>query len=171
MRQDDLQSAAEQTRSLKDEVDILRERSARLENAQSTIDSMRRKVEEGNELKRQLRKLEEKNSQYIQQNMELEEVYNSNTPRNFPFWFGFISLCGLFLQELKKLGPWKSQMELQKKQIAEVQGALDDERRRADKFELQYKNIVERNEALTLEKEVIMCHRPSYCSLLIYSSL
>lgn len=35
---------------------------------------MRRKVEEGNELKRQLRKLEEKNSQYIQQNMELEEV-------------------------------------------------------------------------------------------------
>lgn len=55
-------------------MDILRERSAKLENAQSTIDSMRRKVEEGNELKRQLRKLEEKNSQYIQQNMELEEV-------------------------------------------------------------------------------------------------
>ena len=80
MRQDDLQSAAEQTRSLKDEVDILRERSARLENAQSTIDSMRRKVEEGNEL-------EEKNSQYIQQNMELEEVQISNTPlSNFTFW-------------------------------------------------------------------------------------
>ena len=80
MRQDDQQSAAEQTRSLKDEVDILRERSARLENAQSTIDSMRRKVEEGNEL-------EEKNSQYIQQNMELEEVQISNTPlSNFTFW-------------------------------------------------------------------------------------
>ena len=58
------------------------------------------------------------------------------------------------VQELKKLGPWKSQLELQKKQIAEVQSTLDDERRRADKFELQYKNIVERNEALTLEKEV-----------------
>jgi predicted nucleic acid-binding Zn-ribbon protein len=55
---------------------------------------------------------------------------------------------------LKKLGPWKSQLELQKKQIAEVQSALDEERRRADKFELQHKNIVERNEALTLEKEV-----------------
>ena len=87
MRQDDQHCAAEQTRSLKDEVDILRERSARLENAQSTIDSMRRKVEEGNELKRQLRKLEEKNSQYIQQNMELEEVQISNTPlSNFTFW-------------------------------------------------------------------------------------
>lgn len=35
---------------------------------------MRRKVEEGNELKRQLRKLEEKYSQCIQQNMELEEA-------------------------------------------------------------------------------------------------
>ena len=80
MRQDDQHCAAEQTRSLKDEVDILRERSARLENAQSTIDSMRRKVEEGNEL-------EEKNSQYIQQNMELEEVQISNTPlSNFTFW-------------------------------------------------------------------------------------
>ena len=56
----------------------MRERSAKLENAQSTIDSMRRKVEEGNELKRQLRKLEEKNSQYIQQNMELEEVSLDN---------------------------------------------------------------------------------------------
>lgn len=55
---------------------------------------------------------------------------------------------------MKKLGPWKSQLELQKKQIAEVQAALDDERRRADKFELQFKNVVERNEALTLEKEV-----------------
>ena len=55
-------------------MDILREKSARLENAQSTIDSMRRKVEEGNELKRQLRKLEEKYSQCIQHNMELEEA-------------------------------------------------------------------------------------------------
>ena len=55
---------------------------------------------------------------------------------------------------MKKLGPWKSQLELQKKQIAEVQATLDDERRRADKFELQFKNLLERNEALTLEKEV-----------------
>lgn len=58
------------------------------------------------------------------------------------------------LQELKKLGPWKSQLEVQKKQIAEVQATLDDERRRADKFELQFKNLLERNEALMLEKEV-----------------
>ena len=57
-----------------DEVDILRERSGRLTTAESTIDSMRKKVEEGNELKRQLRKLDEKNAQYVQQNMELEEV-------------------------------------------------------------------------------------------------
>lgn len=156
MRQDDLQSAAEQTRSLKDEVDILRERSARLENAQSTIDSMRRKVEEGNELKRQLRKLEEKNSQYIQQNMELEEVYSYAHSENFPFGFDSFHIVW-FAQELKKLGPWKSQLELQRKQIAEVQSALDEERRRADKFELQHKNIVERNEALTLEKEVKKC--------------
>jgi protein HOOK3 len=156
MRQDDLQSAAEQTRSLKDEVDILRERSARLENAQSTIDSMRRKVEEGNELKRQLRKLEEKNSQYIQQNMELEEVYSYAHSENFPFGFDSFHIVWFF-QELKKLGPWKSQLELQRKQIAEVQSALDEERRRADKFELQHKNIVERNEALTLEKEVKTC--------------
>jgi hypothetical protein len=66
------------------------------------------------------------------------------------------------LQELKKLGPWKSQLELQKKQIAEVQSALDEERRRADKLEIQFKNQSERNEALVLEKEVyyliIICY-------------
>lgn len=55
---------------------------------------------------------------------------------------------------MKKLGPWKSQLELQKKQIAEFQQLLDEERRRADKFELQYKNMIERNETLTQEKEV-----------------
>lgn len=58
------------------------------------------------------------------------------------------------MQELKKLGPWKSQLEAQKKQIAEVQSELEEERRRADKFELQFKNMIERNEALTQEKEV-----------------
>ncbi len=59
---------------MKDEVDILRERSARLATAECTIDSMRKKVEESNDFKRQLRKLEEKNALYIQQNVELEEV-------------------------------------------------------------------------------------------------
>ena len=59
------------------------------------------------------------------------------------------------LQELKKLGPWKSQLEAQKKQITEVQSELEEERRRADKFELQFKNMLERNEALTQEKEVL----------------
>lgn len=53
-------------------------------------------------------------------------------------------------------------MELQKKQIAEVQSALDEERRRADKLEIQFKNQSERNEALVLEKEVyyliIICY-------------
>ena len=112
-----------------DEVDILRERSGRLTTAESTIDSMRKKVEEGNELKRQLRKLDEKNAQYVHQNMELEE-------------------------ELKKLGPWKSQLELQKKQISELQLKLDEERKTADKFELQFKNLQEKNETLNQEKEV-----------------
>lgn len=134
LRLDELQSAADQNRSLKDEMDILRERSARLSTAECTIDSMRKKVEEANDLKRQLRKLEEKNAQYIQQNVELEE-------------------------ELKKLGPWKSQLELQKKQIAEVQAKLDDERKRADKFEFQHKTLHDKFETLSQEKERLLGER------------
>jgi len=134
LRQEDLQNAADENRSLKDEVDILRERSGRLTTAESTIDSMRKKVEEGNELKRQLRKLDEKNAQYVQQNMELEE-------------------------ELKKLGPWKSQLELQKKQMSELQLKLDEERKTADRFELQFKNLQEKNETLAQEKERLMSER------------
>ena len=61
-----------------------------------------------------------------------------------------VSLC----QELKKLGPWKSQLELQKKQISELQLKLDEERKTSDKFELQFKNLQEKNETLAQEKEV-----------------
>ena len=61
----------------------MRERSARLTTAESTIDSMRRKVEEANELKKQLRKLDEKNAQYVQQNMELEEVRDTFSHKHY----------------------------------------------------------------------------------------
>ena len=65
-------------------------------------------------------------------------------------WFIFYRME----QELKKLGPWKSQLELQKKQIAEVQAKLDDERKRADKFEFQHKTLHDKFETLSQEKEV-----------------
>jgi len=129
---------------------------------------MRRKVEEGTELRRQLRKLEEKNSQYIQQNLELEEVMYSSI-LNFKYTINLlINVLTLMLQELKKLGPWKSQLEAQKKQITEVQSELEEERRRADKFELQFKNMLERNEALTQEKEVLF--KPIESSCKFYNS-
>lgn len=69
---------------------------------------------------------------------------------------------------MKKLGPWKSQLEAQKKQITEVQSELEEERRRADKFELQFKNMLERNEALTQEKEVLF--KPIESSCKFYNS-
>lgn len=61
---------------------------------------------------------------------------------------------------MKKLGPWKSQLELQKKQMSELQLKLDEERKTADKFELQFKNLLEKNETLTQEKEVAPTHPP-----------
>merc|ERR1712136_239751 len=56
-------------------------------------------------------------------------------------------------------GPWKSQLELQKKQMSELQLKLDEERKTADKFELQFKNLLEKNETLTQEKERLMAER------------
>lgn len=69
-----LQETANETRLLKDELDILRDTADRVEKYESTIQSYKKKLEELSDLKRQVKILESKNIGYIQQNMELEQV-------------------------------------------------------------------------------------------------
>ena len=73
-KNEELQQLADQARTLKDEVDVLREMSERAVVYEGTMETYKKKLEELSDLKRQVRILEEKNSDYMQQNLELEEV-------------------------------------------------------------------------------------------------
>lgn len=84
-RIDELQIHADEARHLKDEIDVLKETADKVGKYEATIESYKRKLEELSDLKRQLKILEEKNTSYMQQNLELEE-------------------------EVKRQGAWKSQV-------------------------------------------------------------
>ena len=74
------------------------------------------------------------------------------------------------LKELKKSGTWKPQLELYKKQIAELHQRLNGETKRADKSDFECKVMTEKLNALQREKEVIklFCYI-HLCNLLLYS--
>merc|ERR1719244_2455373 len=86
------------------------------------------------DLKRQLKYLEEKNSEYIHNNMDLEE-------------------------ELEKVGKKKPQTDLFRKQVSELNTKLTSETERADKIAFDNAKLMEKLEAISLERERILAER------------
>ncbi|XP_059081313.1 protein Hook homolog 3-like [Tigriopus californicus] len=80
------------------------------------------------DLKRQLKILEEKNTEFMQRNMDLEE-------------------------DVKKTGNWRPQVDAYKKQIAELHAKLDSESKKSDRLEFETKRLLEKVESLTVEKD------------------
>ena len=128
----DLQKLADQARSLKDEVDILRENSDKVGKYEGVIETYKKKLEEMADLKRQIKFLEDKNAEYIDNNMELEE-------------------------KLGKVA--RPTTELFRKQIAELNSKLTSETERADKCKFENDRLMEKLEALTVEKDRIVAER------------
>ncbi|EGG16600.1 hook family protein [Cavenderia fasciculata] len=81
-----------ENRELRDEIDILREKAITAEATEEKLKKFQHKIEEINELKKQIRTLEDNNDNYLQQILDLEE-------------------------QLKKSVSYKSQMEQTKQQI------------------------------------------------------
>ena len=133
-REAELQTLADQARLLKDEVDILRETSDKVEKYEATVEKMQKKMEEMADLKRQLKLLETKNTSLMQINIELEE-------------------------DVKKAGNWRPTMEKYKKQTQELQDKIDAEMKRADKSEFETKKLLEKLEAISVEKDRLQSER------------
>ncbi|GLG93634.1 Uncharacterized protein GBIM_00989 [Gryllus bimaculatus] len=133
---EELQRMADEAQHLKDEIDVLRETADMVGKYEATIESYKKRLEEHGDLRRQLKILEEKNTDYVQQNMELEE-------------------------EMKKNSVVKSQLELYKKQVAELDHRLNEETKRADKEEFECKKLQERLNAIQREKERLIVERDS----------
>lgn len=130
----ELQTLADQARSLKDEVDILRETSDKVDKYEATIEAYKKKMEELGDLKRQVKLLEDKNTTLMQANMDLEE-------------------------DVKKTGNWRPQIDAYKKQIAELHNKAEKETKRADRLDFETKKLLEKLEALSVERDRLQTER------------
>lgn len=130
----ELQLAADAAVHLKDEVDALSESAGKVEALEHTVTSYKKKLEDYGDLKKQLKYLEEKTMEYYQQNLKYEE-------------------------ELKASAVWKNQLEIYKKQAAELQQKLDEEIQRSDRAVFQFKNHEMKLTATISEKERIIQER------------
>ncbi|XP_059354731.1 protein Hook homolog 1-like [Carassius carassius] len=133
-RNDELTSLAEESRSLKDELDILRNCSDRAVKLEASVETYRKKLEDLSDLRRQVKILEEKNMTYMHNTVSLEE-------------------------ELRKANAARTQLETYKKQGQELHRKLSDESRRADNLAFEMKKFQEKYDALLKEKERISIER------------
>uniref|UniRef100_A0A0K8SQC9 Protein hook n=3 Tax=Lygus hesperus TaxID=30085 RepID=A0A0K8SQC9_LYGHE len=135
-RVEELSRAASEARSLKDELDVLRETADKVEKYEATLQSYKKKLEEAGDTKRELKLLEGKIQHYIQTNMELEE-------------------------ELKKTTALKTQVEIYKKQVSELHDQLTEETKRADRLAYENKMGQDKLSAALREKERLLVERDS----------
>ncbi|XP_067947816.1 protein Hook homolog 3-like isoform X2 [Watersipora subatra] len=115
-KMESLTALGEEARSLKDEVDVLRQNEEKVKIYESTIESYKRKLEDMTDLKRSVKLLEEKNTSYMEKSVEWEE-------------------------ESKKTSALKSQVEVYKRQVQELQSKLNTETKRGDKSDFEMKRL------------------------------
>uniref|UniRef100_A0A4W4FUX9 Calponin-homology (CH) domain-containing protein n=1 Tax=Electrophorus electricus TaxID=8005 RepID=A0A4W4FUX9_ELEEL len=135
-RNDELTSLTEESRALRDELDILRSCSDRVVKLEASVETYRKKLEDLSDLRRQVRDLEEKNMTYMHNTVSLEE-------------------------ELRKANAARAQLETYKRQVQELHRKLSEETRRADNLAFEMKKFQEKHEALLKEKERIIIERDS----------
>uniref|UniRef100_A0A7N5ZT63 Calponin-homology (CH) domain-containing protein n=1 Tax=Anabas testudineus TaxID=64144 RepID=A0A7N5ZT63_ANATE len=135
-RNDELTSLAEESRALKDELDVLRNCSDRVVMLEASVETYKRKLENLGDLKRQMKLLEENNMTYMQNTVSLEE-------------------------ELRKANAARAQLETYKRQVQELHRKLSEETRRADNLAFEMKKLEEKHELVMKEKERIIIERDS----------
>uniref|UniRef100_A0A672J007 Hook microtubule-tethering protein 1 n=1 Tax=Salarias fasciatus TaxID=181472 RepID=A0A672J007_SALFA len=135
-RNDELTSLAEESRALKDELDVLRNCSDRVVMLEASMETYKRKLENLGDLKRQMKLLEENNTLYMQNTESLEK-------------------------ELRKANAARTQLETYKRQAGELHKKLSEETRRADHLVFEMKRLEEKHETIMKEKERIIVERDS----------
>lgn len=115
-------------------MDALREASEKLKICEVQLTTYKKKLEDHNDLKRQVKMLEERIADSLQQNVQQEE-------------------------NLKKNSTLKSQVELYKKEIEELHGKLDAEMMKSVKIEFELSNIGSKCTALQREKDTLLDER------------
>jgi len=120
--------------TLKDEVDVLRESNDKLKICEAQLDTYKKKLEDYNDLKKQVKILEERSADYVQQNAQFEE-------------------------DAKRYANTKGQVELFKKEIQDLHAKLDAESSKNVKLEFDNKNLESKNLALQRAKDSLLKER------------
>ncbi|ETE67464.1 Protein Hook-like 1 [Ophiophagus hannah] len=133
-RNDELTSLAEESRALKDEIDVLRTVADKTNKLESMVEVYRKKLQDLNDFRRQVKILQETNMMYMHNTVSLEE-------------------------ELKKANAARAQLETYKRQIQELHNKLSEESKRADALAFEMKQLEEKHETLIKEKERLIIQR------------
>ncbi|XP_061604703.1 protein Hook homolog 2-like isoform X2 [Phyllopteryx taeniolatus] len=133
-RNEDLTSLAQEAQALKDEMDILRHSSNRVNQLETLVETYKRKLEDLGDLRRQVRLLEERNTVYMQRTCELEE-------------------------ELRRANVFRTQLDNYKKQTHELHTKHQAEATKAEKWQFEYTNLYDKYDALQKERERLMSER------------
>uniref|UniRef100_A0A672GWE8 Calponin-homology (CH) domain-containing protein n=1 Tax=Salarias fasciatus TaxID=181472 RepID=A0A672GWE8_SALFA len=134
LRNEELTSLAQEAQALKDEMDILRHSSDRVNQLEALVETYKRKLEDLGDLRRQVRLLEERNTVYMQRTCELEE-------------------------ELRRANAVRSQLDTYKRQAHELHSKHSAEAMKAEKWQFEYKNLHDKYDALLKEKERLISER------------
>ncbi|XP_029293443.1 protein Hook homolog 2 isoform X2 [Cottoperca gobio] len=133
-RNEDLTSLAQEAQSLKDEMDILRHSSDRVNQLEALVETYKRKLEDLGDLRRQVRLLEERNTVYMQRTCELEE-------------------------ELRRANAVRNQLDTYKRQAHELHTKHSAEAMKAEKWQFEYKNLHDKYDSLLKEKKHLISER------------
>ncbi|XP_022623228.1 protein Hook homolog 2 isoform X1 [Seriola dumerili] len=133
-RNEELTSLAQEAQALKDEMDILRHSSDRVNQLEAMVETYKRKLEDLGDLRRQVRLLEERNTVYMQRTCELEE-------------------------ELRRANAVRNQLDTYKRQAHELHTKHSAEAMKAEKWQFEYKNLHDKYDALLKEKERLISER------------
>ncbi|XP_061567120.1 protein Hook homolog 2-like [Cololabis saira] len=133
-RNEELTSLAQEAQTLKDEMDILRHSSDRVNQLEALVETYKRKLEDLGDLRRQVRLLEERNTVYMQRTCELEE-------------------------ELRRANAVRNQLDTYKRQAHELHSKHSTEAMKAEKWQFEYKNLNDKYDALLKEKERLISER------------
>ncbi|XP_063284103.1 protein Hook homolog 1 [Pelobates fuscus] len=133
-RNDELASLAEESRALKDEIDVLRATADKAAKLETTMETYRKKLEDLNDLRRQVKSLEDTNLMYMHNTVSLEE-------------------------ELKKATAARAQLETYKRQVQDLHNKLSAESKRADNLAFELKRLEEKQDAVLKEKERLIVQR------------
>ncbi|XP_077306725.1 protein Hook homolog 1 [Lithobates pipiens] len=130
----ELASLAEESRALKDEMDVLRATADKATKLESTVETYRKKLEDLNDLRKQVKSLEDTNLMYMHNTVSLEE-------------------------DLKKANAARNQLETYKRQVQDLHTKLSMESKRADTLAFELTKLHEKQDALVKEKERLIVQR------------